>query len=457
MHPDGVAELARGAADPRRHAVLAAFCVQNFMQCFCFLDFSTDVPLTKAALNTTSDADVGLLYYGGFASTLPAMIASLWLLLRGYEWTAGLGMSLLIVGGAWLRYVAVSAHSFGLALLSTVMLGMAGGVIFTSFTFLPARWFPEHERAFATALAAQSNYAGWAAGCLGPLLFGSTLEGFQTFMLWQAIVTSIILPIQLLANSRGPVSDAPTPQPPSAAAQQPTAECSAGGSLGLRASLSVLAGRPQYLIHSTCYAVLGAVGYAVTGVVDECFSAALGASAFSPQQAMWLNVAFVLTGVLTGLCAGRVVPPHKYGLAIRSLFALGTAALLAIQLLLLLVQHVTIHKEQLFGMLLVLMTLSGAGTLGFINISLRVSVAQSRPVDEIYAGSLIEFALLGIACGLGLLTYLVPPEFTFCFFAIPALVATIGIFACARFKRSHGRGEEGLLEGHVVIATLPPP
>ena len=45
--------------------------------------------------------------------------------------------------------------------------------------------------------------------------------------------------------------------------------------MGLLQTFQTLSRRPQYLIHSACYAVLGAVGYAVTGVVDECFTAAL--------------------------------------------------------------------------------------------------------------------------------------------------------------------------------------
>lgn len=304
-------------ADPRRHVVLAAFCFQNFMQCFCFLDFSTDAVLVQNVLNITSEAETGLLYYGGFAATLPAMIGSLALLLRGRDWTAGLVMSLLIVAGAWLRYAAAVAHSYPLALLSTVVLGLAGGVIFTSFTFLPERWFPVHERGFATALAAQSNYAGWAAGCLTPLMFGAkdadglyTQAGFERFLLVQGLVTSLALPVQLLANGRPPAAGTASVsgEGPAAAAAGGVAAAAAHGrsSLGAGASLALLAGRPQYLIHAMCYATLGAVGYAVTGVVDECFSAALGdAASFTPDQTMWLNVAFVLSGVLTGVVAGR--------------------------------------------------------------------------------------------------------------------------------------------------------
>ena len=59
------------------------------------------------------------------------------------------------------------------AVVSTGLVGVAGGVIFTMFTFLPARWFPEGERGLATSLAVQATYAGWALGALIPIVLGS--------------------------------------------------------------------------------------------------------------------------------------------------------------------------------------------------------------------------------------------------------------------------------------------
>ena len=96
--------------DPRRHAVLFSFCLTNFLQCFAFMDFSTVDSLVKKTLNTTDPGEIGLLYNGGFASTLPAMIVSLWLLLNGRHWTAGTAMSVLTVAGAWLRVAADSGY-----------------------------------------------------------------------------------------------------------------------------------------------------------------------------------------------------------------------------------------------------------------------------------------------------------------------------------------------------------
>jgi hypothetical protein len=203
-------------------------------------------------------------------------------------------------------------------------------------------------------------------------------------------------------------------------------------------------------VHSACYATLGSVGYAVTGVVDSCFSAALPPvngtqSGFDTEQTMLLNVAFVLTGVVTGLAAGLIPDrPTPSAWAVRTLFVTGAGALLAIQVLLLVASEGGLTKATLYPILVGLMMLSGAGTLGFTSVGMRVAARLSHPAEEVYSGSVIEFFLLGLSASLGLLTYVVPPKYTFWFFATPALLATLSIFCCARFH-AHTDMLQGLL------------
>ena len=68
-----------------------------------------------------------------------------------------------------------------------MFVGIAGGVIFSSFTFLPERWFPAAERGIATALAVQSTNFGWGLGTLIPAVLGDdpSPAEFKTFLLWQ--------------------------------------------------------------------------------------------------------------------------------------------------------------------------------------------------------------------------------------------------------------------------------
>ena len=60
-------------ADPRRWLVLGSFMFGSFIQCFRFMDFSTNAALAKRSLAMSLEVQDGLLYYGAFAATLPAM------------------------------------------------------------------------------------------------------------------------------------------------------------------------------------------------------------------------------------------------------------------------------------------------------------------------------------------------------------------------------------------------
>ena len=461
-------------ADPMRWWVLLSFCVQSFLQNFAFMNFSTDPLLLNEVLQLEGDlagVELGFIYYGAYAATLPAMIGSMWLLLRGHDWTAGLIMAILIVIAAWLRLLAAVQTSYAWGLISTIVLGLAGGVIFTSFTFLPARWFPEEERAFATALAAQSCYAGWALGCfnvpfLGPEVLSNTtdpdsekqhtIEGLKTFLIVQAIITTLILPLQLLTNMRGPLptatGGASTSTTTGGSGARPPPFCQS-----VTHSLYLLRGKRQYIIHSICYAVLGAIGYGVPGVAVGSFESHLG----ELSDVAWiLDGLFVVSGVLTGLLCGKLVPLKYYGLAVKGLFAVGTGALLIIQVMVVVSDVVaTFPPAGLYALLVVLMCLAGAGTLGFINLGLRFAVAASEPVEEIYAGAIIEFGLLATACVLGLLTYTDPTgEYTFTFFAVPAAIVTPCLFLFAKFEMEPESGqsprEAALLHDSGVVAVV---
>ena len=138
-----------------------------------FMDYSGAFALSKKELHIDTDMENNVLYSGAFVATLPFMLVAGWALLRGYDWSACLAMSALIVLAGWLRWAAVVVGSYALAVVSTGLVGVAGGVIFTMFTFLPARWFPEGERGLATSLAVQATYAGWALGALIPIVLGS--------------------------------------------------------------------------------------------------------------------------------------------------------------------------------------------------------------------------------------------------------------------------------------------
>ena len=66
--------------------------------------------------------------------------------------------------------------------------------------------------------------------------------------------------------------------------------------------------------------------------------------------------------------------PTASAAALRTLFVLAATALLGIQVLVLAAEHLS--PSTLFAGLLPLMVLSGAGTLGFTNVGMRVAVSS---------------------------------------------------------------------------------
>jgi hypothetical protein len=213
------------------------------------------------------------------------------------------------------------------------------------------------------------------------------------------------------------------------------------------------------------------VSFAVSGVVDEVFSAslppvqAIGCNGtvvadnllpctnisaccpngnlsnitvpeeFTSSQTMWMNFAFVASGVITGLGIGATVKsPRLFAPVLRTMFALSAAALLLVQLILYLAARSILDKTAVYALVIFIMAVSGAGSLGFIGIVLRVAVNVSQPVDEIYAGGTVEFLLNGLGTVLGELTSVNVATFGFWWFAAPVSIAALAICFIAKFE-----------------------
>ena len=92
----------------RKYFVLFAFCANSFLQNFMFMDYSGAYDLSQDLLNIDSTFATNVLYSGAFVATLPAMVLSGWMLLNGYDRSALLGMTALIVIAGWLRWLSIS-------------------------------------------------------------------------------------------------------------------------------------------------------------------------------------------------------------------------------------------------------------------------------------------------------------------------------------------------------------
>ena len=73
-------------------------------------------------------------------------------------------------------------------------------------------------------------------------------------------------------------------------------------------------------------------------------------------------------------------------------------AVLAPRHLLLVAQGGKIGKDAIYALATFLMALAGAGTLGFINIAMRVAIKIGHPADEIYAAGKPIFQEIGQVC-----------------------------------------------------------
>ena len=208
--------------------------------------------------------------------------------------------------------------------------------------------------------------------------------------------------------------------------------------------------------------MLGGVGYAVGGAVDECFGGILTDDAVGvAHPTMWLTFVFIVAGVVAGLILGAAVPDRPAragGGPARTLFAAAAASLVAISVLLALetpdadapadapaapppppsaapaVGGSGPHEASALRVLFALFVVAGVGTVGFIGIGLRVAVAISRPADETYAGGTVEFILLVVGTVLGIGTSFNTARFGFWWFSAPAAAAAVALFAVARFN-----------------------
>ncbi|CAE8642562.1 unnamed protein product, partial [Polarella glacialis] len=81
---------------------------------------------------------------------------------------------------------------------------------------------------------------------------------------------------------------------------------------------------PSFSFQVLAFGTLGGVGFAVPG----CNDAILERRGFSPRAVAWLDVAFIASGVLSGLILGsRCTNPAVYGKVLTVLFAAGAVSL----------------------------------------------------------------------------------------------------------------------------------
>jgi len=130
--------------------------------------------------------------------------------------------------------------------------------------------------------------------------------------------------------------------------------------------------------------ILGGVSFAVPG----CNDAILSHLGFSSRVTSWVNLAFMASGVLSGLLLGyKCNSPSHYGIILKVIFCLCMVALTALAAFVKLVRPTDDNLSHLL-VIFVLTAIAGATSLGFIGIG--IEAAALYPVGGTYVCFFIE-------------------------------------------------------------------
>ena len=253
----------------------------------------------------TGTTFVGTTYSASLYAVVPAAILVM-IYLDSHNFLVSTGGMACNCGGAWMRWCAVTVATSGspelgrwCAILSSVLLGFAAAVIICSYSSISARWFPPHERTFATSVAVQSNYLGW---CIGAVAFPYMQDrDLSVLLLYQAAMCSVffLLFVAVYRDNRHS-SEKPGVTPENltkALLQSPglSGEQEAAGSNFLE-QVRALCANKQYMLQCMCYSALAGVSFAVPAFQTSAFAL----MRLTEQDAAWTNFAFILSG---GACA----------------------------------------------------------------------------------------------------------------------------------------------------------
>jgi len=410
--------------------VLLAFALNTASNSIMFMDFSTVGDVSKEVFkwvddkgvpedDTTTDGKLNWLYSASLLAVLPVAFPAA-RLLTTHQWPCIMAMSIFNCLGAWLRYISVKQANYGLALLSSILVGMGAAVIITACAYIPGLWFSKQQRAFATSAAVMANYAGWALGTVlipalvdntgpagsgGSYVYGdsrSGIEDLKWFLLVQACIVSACPVAVLLFHRERPFQDPDafsgvdseeTVQDEKDAAEgshaQPAVPSNvhmdgkiSRSSVECSCSISV-----PFVIQGMMHAVLGGISFTIPAVQTTLFSD-LG---FSDDESSWTNFSFVMSGVVAGLIAGHIT--SKW-MAIQE--TVITCCYFASAIALLVVSSVAykqddIGKDTAYHIYLVFMGIAGAGSLGFIGVALTHACRHLPGVPHSYSAGAIEW------------------------------------------------------------------
>ena len=398
------------------YLVLLSFGWFTFWNSWQFMDFASVSTLGKQIFHT-DDQGLNWLYSASLVAVVVCSIPFIYLL-EQHDSTGSWSVMAIGVGcnvcGGWLRWLSVANESYGIALCSSIFLGFAGAAVIVSIVPLAEHNFPKETRTLATTIAVQMNYLGW---CLSSVVLPSnsnTKIELQSMLWIQAILISVSIVLFSLFHRPRPFCCAgesssagagesstllPSDKPSTTSshdtiASTGTASTSSHGIQHHWNQMMTLFSNRSFMIQCICFSTLGGISFALPAVQDELFLEV----GLAQNLTKWTNLAFLATGVISGLILGTIFhskniqPSNPYSmLTIQILFIVCTVSLSSLAVLASCAD--ALSSNVVFGFALVLMSISGACSLGFVGIALPQAVAVARPVSEVYSASLVEWLL----------------------------------------------------------------
>ncbi len=269
---------------PYRWVVLGATMGVNLTIQMLWISYA---PITDAATRYygVSTLAIGLLSMLFMIAFLPISLPASWLIdRRGFRVAVGFGSVLMGVFGI---VRGLAGDDYTLALLSTIAIACAQPFLMNAWTTVPAKWFPESERATAVGLVTLASLVGTGIGMALTPVLAKSLSIASIQLLYGALAAGSAAAFLLLAREQ----PATPPCPPGMVARALMLD-------GLKHALSV---RPFLVYLAVVFVGMG-IFNGVTTWVEEI----VRPRGFSSTDAGTIGALLLLGGVIGAVTLSAV-------------------------------------------------------------------------------------------------------------------------------------------------------
>jgi len=350
------------------------------------MTFST-VEATSEEVLQTGEKQVANLYSMYLVTVLVGMTPAMYMVDR-YEAVMVFLSNAFNLACAWQRWQGITAWNdkYIASSISQLLCGIGAWPIFVLPGQISHRRFPPEEQTLATSLMLQANYFGWLLGSTLPPLVVDDPDSFRALLFGEAVVASVAAVLIVLfyrpATSHGYGQMAEEVE-----SSHQGAESSHGGFSGFMEIFQSFKAHPFFGLQVLSHGLLGGVSFATPSalffILDDLDM---------PKRAgIASNFAFIFSGVLAGVMLGWwCQSPRLYKQVLKMCYGFCALALLCCALM---VQFGMLYNTPLrFGVLILLVAVAGACSLGFLGIG--IEAAALYPVKAAYVCWVVESLVL---------------------------------------------------------------